>query len=223
MTIDQILLILGTALLSLVVITSLVFFFKNKSGKTNVKHKKSLSKAGRKHSDPSEAVDAIEAAHYDAEHIFNTEFREELRNRGRLYFENIIKENAMFLQQDLRLTTSQLNDFMKDEISTVLKEEFSKYEDSIRGAKDLAVSSIEKTQAVIEEQRNLLESQMKVETDKEKDAQLKRFTDNMSDIISHYVKQAVGSEIDITDQLEYIIGHMEDHKDEIIEDVRRGA
>ncbi|HET6924572.1 MAG TPA: hypothetical protein VFH39_01965, partial [Candidatus Saccharimonadales bacterium] len=44
----------------------------------------------------------------DVEHIFNDEFREELRNRGRLHFEKIIGENAMFLQQDLRLTTSQL-------------------------------------------------------------------------------------------------------------------
>src|SRR6266478_1640516 len=58
-----------------------------------------------------------EAAKVDVEHIFNEDFREELRNRGRLHFEKIIGENAMFLQQDLRLTTSQLNDYMKQEIS----------------------------------------------------------------------------------------------------------
>jgi len=40
-----------------------------------------------------------------------------LRNRGRLHFEKIIGENAMFLQQDLRLTTSQLNEYMKAEIT----------------------------------------------------------------------------------------------------------
>src|SRR5712691_5444000 len=56
-----------------------------------------------------------QSAREDVEHIFNNEFREELRNRGRLHFEKIIGENAMFLQQDLRLTTSQLNDFMKQE------------------------------------------------------------------------------------------------------------
>ena len=38
----------------------------------------------------------------NAEHIFDDQFREELRNRGRLHFEKIIGENAMFLQQDLR-------------------------------------------------------------------------------------------------------------------------
>ena len=43
-----------------------------------------------------------QAAQRDVEHIFNDEFREELRNRGRLHFEKIIGENAMFLQQDLQ-------------------------------------------------------------------------------------------------------------------------
>src|SRR3990167_1880853 len=94
----------------------------------------------------------IKSAKEDVEHIFNDEFREELRNRGRLHFEKIIGENAMFLQQDLRLTTSQVNDYMKQEITKTLKEAFSKYEQSINDAKQLAIDSIAKTQKAIEEQ-----------------------------------------------------------------------
>ncbi len=82
----------------------------------------------------SASEDAANAAEHDVEHIFNDEFREELRNRGRLHFEKIIGENAMFLQQDLRLTTSELNDYMKQEISRTLQEEFAKYEESITDA-----------------------------------------------------------------------------------------
>src|SRR5881394_3581747 len=69
-----------------------------------------------------------EAADKDAEHIFDDKFREELRNRGRLHFEKIIGENAMFLQQDLRETTAQLNEYMRSEITRTLQEEFKKYE-----------------------------------------------------------------------------------------------
>src|SRR5690242_20125334 len=75
--------------------------------------------------------DTLQAVEDDVEHIFNAEFREELRNRGRLHFEKIIGENAMFLQQDLRLTTSELNEYMKAEITKKLREEFDKYEQSI--------------------------------------------------------------------------------------------
>ncbi len=164
-----------------------------------------------------------QAAEHDVEHIFNEEFREELRNRGRLHFEKIIGENAMFLQQDLRLTTSQLNDYMKSEITTTLKEEFSKYEQSITDAKQLAIESIDKTQQAIEEQREILGKQLQQQVAIEKDRLVKRFGENMAEIINHYVLAAIGDQIDLNDQLEYILGDLEANKQAILEDIKNGA
>ena len=76
-----------------------------------------------------------------------------------MHFEKIIGDNAMFLQQDLRLTTSQLNEYMKTEITRKLQEEFTKYEESITDAKELAVESITKTQTLIEQQRQVMGQQ----------------------------------------------------------------
>jgi hypothetical protein len=163
------------------------------------------------------------AAHKDVEHIFNDEFREELRNRGRLHFEKILGENAMFLQQDLRLTTSQLNDYMKDQISKDLKSAFANYESAISDAKQLAVESIEKTKATIDEQRNLLTTQLEKEVQEEKDRRIKRFDDSMADVVNHYVLAAIGNQIDLNDQLEYILGELEANKKAILEDVVNGA
>lgn len=165
----------------------------------------------------------FDQAEGDVEHIFNDEFREELRNRGRLHFEKIIGENAMFLQQDLRLTTSQLNEFMKDEITKKLQEEFSKYEESITDAKKLAVDSITKTQEAIEEQRQTMGQQLTNEIDAEKKRMLKRFEENIGDIVNHYVLAAIGDQIDLNDQLDYIISDIESHKDVIIQDLTDGA
>ncbi len=164
-----------------------------------------------------------EGADKDVEHIFNEEFREELRNRGRLHFEKIIGENAMFLQQDLRLTTSQLNDYMKTEITTKLKEEFSKYEESIMDAKQLAVESIQKTNSAIDEQRQLLSQEVQKEIVAEKQQMVQRFEANMADIVNHYVLAAIGNQIDLTDQLEYILAEFETNKQAIIEDIQSGA
>jgi hypothetical protein len=165
----------------------------------------------------------IESAEAEAEHIFNDEFREELRNRGRLHFEKIIGENAMFLQQDLRLTTSQLNDYMKQEITRTLKEEFSKYEESINDAKQLAIDSIEKTQATIEQQRQLMTQQLAEQLGAEKARTLSRFEAHMAEVVNHYIMTAIGDQIDLTDQLEYILNDIEEHKQAIIEDIKSGA
>jgi hypothetical protein len=164
-----------------------------------------------------------EQAERDVEHIFNDTFREELRNRGRLHFEKIIGENAMFLQQDLRLTTSQLNEFMKTEITKKLEEEFAKYEQSIMDAKQLALDSIGKTQAAIEEQRKAMSQQLADELKAEKTRLTKQFEENMAGIVNHYVLAAVGDQIDLNDQLEYILAQLEENKAAIIQDITEGA
>lgn len=164
-----------------------------------------------------------EQAKEDVEHIFNDEFREELRNRGRLHFEKIIGENAMFLQQDLRLTTSELNDFMKNEVTKVLKEEFSKYEESINDAKQLAIDSIQKTQTTIEQQRELLTAQLNEQITSEKSRTLARFETRMADVVNHYVLEAVGDQIDLSEQLEFILSQLEMNKEAIMQDIKGGA
>lgn len=172
----------------------------------------------------STAADSYtDMAQQDVEHIFNDEFREELRNRGRLHFEKIIGENAMFLQQDLRLTTSQLNEYMKSEITRKLQEEFAKYEQSITDAKQMAIDSITKTQETIEEQRKMMGQQLLQEIATEKARLVKRFNDNMADIVNHYVLAAIGDQIDLNDQLEYILSDLEANRDAIIRDISNGA
>lgn len=164
-----------------------------------------------------------EQAEQDVEHIFNDEFREELRNRGRLHFEKIIGENAMFLQQDLRLTTSQLNEYLKKEITQKLQEEFVKYEQSITDAKELAIQAITKTQEAIEQQRQVMSQQLAQEMATEKSRMLKRFEENMADIVNHYVLAAIGNQIDLSDQLEYILSELNENKKAIIEDITNGS
>lgn len=182
-----------------------------------------LENAGSKSKGRSQQEQLGDAAKEDVEHIFNTEFREELRNRGRLHFEKILGENAMFLQQDLRQTTTQLNDYMRAEITRTLQEEFKKYEQSIVDAKQIALDSIEKTVATIEQQRQFLEQQMKSETDAQKQRLITRFESEMATIVNHYVLQAIGSQIDVADQMDFILAEMQANKAAIVEDIKRGT
>ncbi|MEO6761516.1 MAG: hypothetical protein ABI220_04040 [Candidatus Saccharimonadales bacterium] len=183
-----------------------------------------LGAGGHGHKKGKDGVDSLEAAaDQDVEHIFNDKFREELRNRGRLHFEKIISENAMFLQQDLRLTTSELNEYMKNEITKTLQDEFSKYEQSITDAKELAIEALKKTNDVIDEQRQHLSDQLAQESAQEKERIVNEFEKNMAEIVNHYVLASVGDQIDLTDQLEYILGELEANKQAIFEDVKNGA
>jgi hypothetical protein len=177
----------------------------------------------RKRHDPTKDVMLEQSAKTDVEHIFNDEFREELRNRGRLHFEKIIGENAMFLQQDLRQTTSQLNDYMRAEITRTLQDEFKKYEQSISDAKQMALDSIEKTIATIEQQRQFLENQLETQSKEQKSVIVAAFERQMANIINHYVLRAIGNQIDLSDQLDFILAELETNKSAILEDIKRGT
>jgi NADH dehydrogenase/NADH:ubiquinone oxidoreductase subunit G len=179
--------------------------------------------AGNHNGESTPELSLNDIADNSIKNIFSDDFREELRNRGRLHFEKIIGENAMFLQQDLRLTTSELNEYMKTEITRTLKEEFQKYEQSIMDAKQLATEAIQKTNTAIDEQRQILNEQLQKAVTEEKTHTLDRFDNNMADIINHYVLDAVGDQIDLNDQLEYILGSLNDNKAAIIEDIKSGA
>jgi hypothetical protein len=45
----------------------------------------------------------------------------------------------------------------------------------------------------------------------------------MTDVINHYLVAAIGDQIDLGDQLEYIISNLETNKQAIIEDIVNGA
>ncbi|HEY1645879.1 MAG TPA: hypothetical protein VGF75_05935 [Candidatus Saccharimonadales bacterium] len=170
---------------------------------------------------PKTLEDLDEATEKDIiEHIFSPEFREELKNRGRLHFEKIINESADFLQQDLRLTSSQLNESMKKELTSKVQEELAKYEQSINDARTMAIDSIKKTTESLEEQRKILGEQVQKEIEIEKARIIESFERQIADIFSHYVVAAIGNQIDLDDQLEYILSDLETNKQAMLEDIK---
>ncbi len=159
-------------------------------------------------------------AEEDATHLFNKEFREELRNRGRLRFEKIIDENAMFLKQDLDMTISQLNDYMKQQISAKLDQEFAEYAKAMQEAQELALASLQRTAQEVEAQRVQLAEALQKDVTAREAALLQVYEDNMAKIVEHYVLQALGDQFDLKSQLPYIIKQVEANKQNIIEDMR---
>ncbi len=155
----------------------------------------------------------------DVYHIFTKEFHEELRNKARLDFQKVISENAMFLQQDLRLTTSEINEYLKKEVSGKLEEEFAAYQQSIKDVQQAAVDSINSTVSATQEQQRLLAENARKNAEAEKTKIVADFEANMAQIVSHYILKAVGNEIDLKEQMPYILREMEAQKEAMRKDM----
>ena len=109
------------------------------------------------------------------EHFFDENFREELRNHGRWYFEKVINKNADLFKKDLDATISQINTELKDhvaqqldaaitDINTELKErvtnqldhQLAEYSKVLKDAQDSALQSITRSAQTLQEQHQQL-------------------------------------------------------------------
>lgn len=143
---------------------------------------------------------------------FTDDFREELRSRARQQFEQLIHENAMFLQQDVRVSAAQLDDFMKKEVIATLQQELAKHHESIAQTKDMVTNSLSQTKQQFE--RDIKD---------EKERKIQDFDENMQEIVKKYVQNAVGDVINSEKELALIVDGLQAKKAEIFEDIRRNA
>ena len=87
----------------------------------------------------------------------------------------------------------------------------------------MALESISKTQEAIEQQRTMMGQQLMQEINTEKQRLVQRFEQNMADIVNHYVLTAIGDQIDLNDQLEFILSDIEANREAIIQDLKNGS
>jgi len=119
-----------------------------------------------------------DAEAFEAEqHFFDENFREELRNHGRLYFEKVIKENGKIFKQDLddtitqvnielkEHTAKQLNDAveqlsvdLKAHVTEQLDEQFTTFSTTAKEAQDSALKSLTDSADNLKQQHEQLAS-----------------------------------------------------------------
>ena len=155
-------------------------------------------------------TNATEAVNLAVNQAFTDDFREELRQRARQQFEKLIHENAMFLQQDIRMSASQLEDFMKREIFATLQQELAKHHEAVSQTRQMLSDSVAKSQAELNSQIN-----------SEKERRIKELDTQISEIVKKYVVTAVGDIMTTEQQVALSVDGLNAQKANIMEDIRR--
>lgn len=114
----------------------------------------------------------------EIEHLFDDAFREELKERGRLYFERVINENAALFKQDLDATVAHINTELRqhvarqlddqfaqiNKVNTELREhvakqfddQFADYSKTVKEAQTLALDAVTRSSEALEQQHKQL-------------------------------------------------------------------
>jgi len=113
------------------------------------------------------------------QHFFDENFREELRNHGRWYFEKVINENGALFKQDLDATVAQINNDLKEHatsqldaalaqvnnelkehVTKQLDEKFAEHGQAMKDAQDAALQSITSGAQALQQQHQQLAAQL---------------------------------------------------------------
>ncbi len=100
--------------------------------------------------DPAKQTPADKAA-AEAQQVFDETYREELRERGRIYFEKVIQENAALFKQDLDATIAQVNTELEVHIIRKVDEQLVEHGKAMKEAQDTALQSMHRTTDTISE------------------------------------------------------------------------
>lgn len=134
-------------------------------------------------------------------HFLDENFREELRNHGRLYFEKVINENARLFKEDLDATIVQVNNELKDHvigrldasiarINTELKEhitarlddQFAEYSKVLKQSQDDALQSLKSSAQAVEQEHQQLSTTIQKSVANQRVMVTNLFDQNMSEM-----------------------------------------
>lgn len=151
------------------------------------------------------------------EQFFDEYFREELRNRGRWYFEKIIKESGAVFSQDLDATVDQINVDLKAHISkeldaalaqvnadikqhltSQLNEQFADYRDAMKSAQANALDLLTNSTKQLEEEHQRLSQSLQQNVADQKAILHDSFEDNKTQIVA--MKDAQHSALEFLNQ-----------------------
>lgn len=138
-------------------------------------------------------------------HFFDDYFREELRKRGREYFEKVIDDNATLFKKDLDATISKVNadlhnhiterldttlNQLTTKISEQINEQFVEYGKAMKDAEDAALRSLGTRAQALEGQFQQLSEKLEKSVAEQEATITKVFDENMSRVGSMQNAQA---------------------------------
>ena len=129
-------------------------------------------------------------------------------------------QNATFLQQDLHNIGEEVTEFIKERATDILKDEFSDQKKTVATAQQhMAHTFATIDQQIVDFQKSMAE-QFKKELTAEKERRLEYFSQNMAEIITNHIQHTLSENLDVGEQVQFIISNLEANKRAIVEDIK---
>lgn len=128
-------------------------------------------------------------------------------------------EASVRFKKTLDNNVDQLSVKISDMASNSLSGEFEKYQVSLQALRDQSIQEFSKLQKELDDRRTQLTEHLDKVIQTEGEKRLGALDTRMNDVISSYLIESLGNQVDLGAQSAYIFETLEKHKDEIKKDI----
>lgn len=155
----------------------------------------------------------------DSSKIFTDTDMEDIQEQAHKQLEGIAEQAASRLQQSLNNTVDGISARLSDMIETSLSQEFEKYQVSLEALREQSIEEFSKLQKELDTRRNQFSEQLDKKVVEEFKKRMELFDGRLNDVVSAYMIESLGDQVDLGAQTNYIISSLENHKAELKKDI----
>ena len=128
-------------------------------------------------------------------------------------------EASLRFKKSLDNTVDQMSVKIGDMASNSLSGEFEKYQISLQALRDQSIQEFSKLQKELDDRRTQLTEHLDKVIQTEGEKRLAALDTRMNDVVSSYLIESLGNQVDLGAQSAYIFETLEKHKEEIKKDI----
>ena len=151
------------------------------------------------------------------------EEREKMLATARAHYETVLSQSMRDLQRDLEGTTAHLHSQLEKVSGEVVSDEMKKYRASLVTLLDHTVTVSNDAQKAVTDHRDELRSKLAEEIAAEKQQLVERIDTKLADAVSSFLVDALGHNVDLGAQTNYLIATLDEHKQELKEGIKDEA
>lgn len=155
----------------------------------------------------------------DAEKVLADIDMSEVEKLAKQQLSKVADEAGARFKESLNNAVDQLSVRISDMASNSLTGEFEKYQVSLQALRDQSIQEFSKLQKELDDRRTQLVEHLDKIIQTEGEKRFATFDQRMNDVVSSYLVESLGTQVDLGAQSAYIFETLEKHKDEMKRDI----
>lgn len=147
----------------------------------------------------------------------------ELEKKGAASVASALEEVGTVFSRDLATTTLKITQQMEAGASQLIEQELGQYRETLANLRESATAAFGQINDAIDKQKATLTADLEAEIQKQKETMIIKFEAKISDVVSAYLVESLGNDVDLGAQSQYLFKMLEEHKDELKKEIMGGA